>query len=313
MSNLILKKTTTAIFLTIVLVAGTFAATYPSFITGVNAEPYYGMDKDRKSDKKDVSVSSLKCNNINVNVNGLELSVLPPFLGGSEVAAEAVEPNNDDSSFAADNNGDGSQIKDFRFICINNNNNTVIGAEEPVPPVPALLTVKKQVFGCNNIFESGPIEIMDCRDLKNNSTAPWFNCNNSSISNSEYCQSLPENIFDIQVLDDQSTQIQQFKGSEQGTTIKNLDPGTYTVNELKHPTSDNQLGENADAEQDCVNLDGFADGGSLDNTTSNTSYQTICFEYEDEQGNDCSEIALAAGEEKTCIVKNYIRFAFVFI
>ena len=75
----------------------------------------------------------MKCNNINVNVNGLELYVFPPFLGG-EVAAEAVESNTDVNSFSG--NGYGSQIKDFRFICINNNNNTVIEAEEPIPPIP---------------------------------------------------------------------------------------------------------------------------------------------------------------------------------
>jgi len=34
----------------------------------------------------------------------------------------------------------------------------------------------------------------------------------------------------------------------------------------------------------------------------------ICIEYEDEQGNDCSTLTLAAGEDKTCTVKNYIRF-----
>jgi hypothetical protein len=38
LSNIILKKTTSSIFLTIVLIAGTFAAISPSsFITGVNA------------------------------------------------------------------------------------------------------------------------------------------------------------------------------------------------------------------------------------------------------------------------------------
>jgi hypothetical protein len=37
---------------------------------------------DKKSHGKDVSVKSIKCNNINVNVNGLELDVLPPFLTG---------------------------------------------------------------------------------------------------------------------------------------------------------------------------------------------------------------------------------------
>ena len=46
---------------------------------------------DNKEDKKSVSVSTLKCNNINVDVNGLELEVFPPFLGGDEVAATAAE------------------------------------------------------------------------------------------------------------------------------------------------------------------------------------------------------------------------------
>ena len=34
--------------------------------------------------------------------------------------------------------------------------------------------------------------------------------------------------------------------------------------------------------------------------------QPRCFEYEDEQGNDCSTLTLAAGENKLCTVKNYI-------
>jgi hypothetical protein len=82
------------------------------------------------------------------------------------------------------------------------------------------------------------------------------------------------------------------------------------VNEIKNPTNDDfQLGQNPSSEQSCVNA-GFADGGELDNTTSLTNYIDICFEYLDEQDNDCSTITLAAGEERTCTVKNYIRFAF---
>ena len=69
-----------------------------------------------------------------MDVNGLELDVFPPFLANSGLAAEALEGNTDPSSIGG-NNGDGSQINDFRFICINNNNNTVTEAEEePLPP-----------------------------------------------------------------------------------------------------------------------------------------------------------------------------------
>ena len=54
MTKIVLKKTTSAIFLAIVLIAGTFAAISPSFVTIVDAqaistmhnnyEPDYGMD-----------------------------------------------------------------------------------------------------------------------------------------------------------------------------------------------------------------------------------------------------------------------------
>jgi hypothetical protein len=45
------------------------------------AEPYYGMDNNHdKSYGKHVNAKSVKCNNINVNVNGLELDILLPFL-----------------------------------------------------------------------------------------------------------------------------------------------------------------------------------------------------------------------------------------
>jgi hypothetical protein len=192
---------------------------------------------------------------------------------------------------------------DFRFVCINNNDNTVIGGKEPIPPTPpttASLTVKKQIFGCTTDTSAmfcpfGP------------SSTSWLDCNNISISDSQFCLDLPENIFDIQVLDDQNTQIQKFEGSEQGTTIPNIQPGTYTVEEIKIATfTDSQLVENPESEQDCV-IVGFKDGGSL--FTPNHRYTTLCFEYVDEQGNDCSTITLTAGEERTCTVKNYIRFA----
>jgi hypothetical protein len=225
LNKIILRKTNNAIFLAAILVAGTITAFFPSFMVGTaQAVPYPDMDREKKADKKSVSVSSLKCNNINVNVNGLVLDVFPPFLGGEDLAAEAVDDNTDTKSFAG-NNGDNSasQINDFRFICINNNNNTVIEKEQ----TPASLTVKKQLFGCTpiNQFE------MNCSGLRNNSTE-WLDCSNSSISNSIFCQSLPASIFDIE-LRDQNTQIQQFEGSTEGTVIQNLEPGTYIVNEIK--------------------------------------------------------------------------------
>ena len=112
---------------------------------------------------------------------------------------------------------------------------------------------------------------MDCSDLQNNSLAPWLDCNtNSKISDTIYCLSLPESIFDIEVLDDQNSQIQQFEGSEQGTTIPNLQPGTYTVNEIEQPEGnfDNQLADDFTTECKSVSDQEFPDGGLLITTTA---------------------------------------------
>ena len=84
-------------------------------------------------DRKQVNVSSLKCNNININVNGLELYVTST-ISRREVAATATDGETGTDSFA--NNRDDSQINDFRFICINNNNNTVIGIANGGAPTP---------------------------------------------------------------------------------------------------------------------------------------------------------------------------------
>src|SRR5215204_2802440 len=127
------------------LVVGTIAAFSPSFmITSAQAEPYYGQDNNyKKSYGKDVTVKSVKCNNINVNVNGLELNVLPPVLSGlltSETQA-SYEGERGPSSYGSGSggsygSGQSGSDGDFKFVCINNNNNTVIGVddEEPIPP-----------------------------------------------------------------------------------------------------------------------------------------------------------------------------------
>ena len=127
-----LTKKSNALFFGALLLVGTIAASSPLFMLGAQAEPYYGMDKDRKV----VSVSSLKCNNINVNVNGLELDVLPPALSTLLTGGEA---DDDLYSYGSGNGNYGSESSgsetDLRFICINNNNNTVI-EEEQIPPPP---------------------------------------------------------------------------------------------------------------------------------------------------------------------------------
>jgi hypothetical protein len=159
LNNKILSiKNTSAIFLATVLVAGTIALSSPSFMTNVSAqsESYYGMDnnnyksqygQDNKYKSKDsnVVVKKINCNNVNVNVNGLELNGLPPFLGNL-LASEGQDGYGDASSFGSSSYGYGEQSgydknnNSFKFVCVNNNNNTVVFVNEttPEPPEPTI-------------------------------------------------------------------------------------------------------------------------------------------------------------------------------
>ena len=317
MNNKILSTKFNAIFLVAILIAGTIAAISPSFIIGAQAQEYYGMDKIyKKSLGKDVSVKSIKCNNVNVNVNGLELNLTSvPFLSGL-LASEADEGERGAGSYGSGerNYGDGQQSgydnnNSFKFICINNNNNTVVGGEEPVLPEPQTgsLTVNKEIYGCNNFTTNPPPQTtqMSCPFFI--SPIEWILCDDPEISNTAQCQNLTEDQFDIEVLDDQGNQIAEFEGSVQGETIDNLEPGTYIVNEIEAPPFvPNQLSEDLDIRELCTG-NGFDGGGAFINTITSSRYD-ICIEYEDEQGNDCSTVTLAAGQERTCTVKNYILF-----
>ena len=111
-----------------------------------------------ESYEKDVRVTSLNCNNINVNVNGLKPEVSPPSLstlltnGEIDDALYSYESNsrNYDSETSGPEN-------DLRYICINNNNNTVIEEElipltPPEPPTP-FINSKENKFLVVIIFQ----------------------------------------------------------------------------------------------------------------------------------------------------------------
>ena len=183
-----------AAFLATVLVAGIIALSSPSFMVGAQAEPGYGMDrydkkssygKDNDKSKDSVIVKKVKCNNVNVNVNGLELDLTSvPFLSGL-LASEADEGDNGAGSYGSGEGSYGdkksSSDKSFKFICINNNNNTVVEDGDGVtPPVP--------VDECESCFENitltfpitvtlpplGTITIEDFEELCNLIFSPPF-------------------------------------------------------------------------------------------------------------------------------------------
>jgi hypothetical protein len=188
-----------AAFLATVLFAGIIALSHPSFMVGAQAVPEYGMDSyDKKSNGKDVSIKKVKCNNINVNVNGLTLNTTSvPFLSdllGSE--AHADEGDNGASSYGKGGSygSDGSygdkksgSDKSFKFICINNNNNNVGGGNVTVPPVPP-------VDGCLDCFtpqnEGGelPPPFVELLEAYLNFFQPTFNGVEDVGSILELCQ-----------------------------------------------------------------------------------------------------------------------------
>ena len=148
MTKKLLIKRISAIYLAIVLVAGTITLFSPSFMTGAQAQEYYGgmennyenhYGKDTyksKDSNSSVNVKKIKCNNINVNVNGLELNTTSvPFLSNL-LASEAQASGEGERGASSYGSGHSGSDGDFKFVCINNNNNTVVVEEEPlIPPV----------------------------------------------------------------------------------------------------------------------------------------------------------------------------------
>src|SRR5215208_4817738 len=120
-------------------------------MAGAKAQQDYGIENnyDKKSNGKDVSVKSIKCNNVNVNVNGLELNGLPPFLNNL-LASDGQDGYGDASSYGSGSYGNvgqsGYDNNSFKFVCINNNNNTVVVEEPPVPPE---VNECEECFGAN--------------------------------------------------------------------------------------------------------------------------------------------------------------------
>ena len=141
MNSKIVSTKFNAIFLAAILVAGTITAVYPSFVIGAEAQSEtlyevdsykqpYGKDSYKSKDSSSAIVKKVKCNNINVNVNGLEITALPPSLSGllTDDAQATDEGERGASSYGSGEGsyGSGGQSgydnkNSFKFVCINNN------------------------------------------------------------------------------------------------------------------------------------------------------------------------------------------------
>ena len=166
-------------FLAFILVTGTIALSSPSSMRDVQAQQGYdGIDNNYENDygkdnsyksKDNKIVKKVNCNNINVNLNGLELSGLPPSLAGLLNGGEG-----DVNSYGS---YDGSEVQqsgydnnnnNFKFVCINNNNNTVI-EEEGEGEEPKLPELCEECFGANITLQGAIVNFL-VNNANNNNT-----------------------------------------------------------------------------------------------------------------------------------------------
>jgi endonuclease/exonuclease/phosphatase family metal-dependent hydrolase len=175
LNKIVSTKKISAIFLAIVLIGGTIFTFSSSFIRGAQAELDYGLDSDKDNnsykskDSSNVIVKKIKCNNINANLNGfngLKLNALPTsFNALATNEAKAANEGEIGASFSGsgerNTNGYQHNDKDFRFVCINNNNFEVVETS------PEPLT-------CEECFTENPLTLMTWNIYQGADLSPIF-------------------------------------------------------------------------------------------------------------------------------------------
>ena len=107
-----------------------------------NYENHYGKDSYKSKESSSVFVKKINCNNINVNVNGLDVNVLSPVINGLASEAQTADEGQTGASYYGSGKtsygGQSGSDNDFKFICINNNNNnnTVVVGNGTTTPEP---------------------------------------------------------------------------------------------------------------------------------------------------------------------------------
>ena len=81
MNRLSIARRTISLFLSFILIFGTITAIFQSFIGGINAQaaPDYMMDT-YKSKFSSIKKDDIDLTNLNLNINGLNLTALPDSL-----------------------------------------------------------------------------------------------------------------------------------------------------------------------------------------------------------------------------------------
>ena len=237
MNKIVSIKNTSAIFLATLLVLGTISTILPS----VQAQPYYedtyeadypsysqdyeqeypSYKPDYKSkDSSSSVINKIKCNNINSNNNGVDVSLGVP--NNDNAIAEAQTADNEGQETTAnglygERNGYKQKDNGFKFVCVNNNDNennvVVVNETTPTPPPPPPDTITceecfeenltpEQLAGLNSFLETRlpsflvnlNLEI-DVDDLASYCTVLSLSLTEEALSNSVQVILLSTNVF----------------------------------------------------------------------------------------------------------------------
>ena len=157
MNILSTARKTISLFLVFILTEGTTTAFFPSsssFITEVRAlSDYEMMMGESKSQYLPYKKDDIKCNNFNLNANGLNVNAIPKPLSALRPAqAQAEDGNIGTSTFGNDEKRFGSDNKDFAFKCVNNKDNELIRSPTtPTLPPPCEVTVDTITTGIGDV------------------------------------------------------------------------------------------------------------------------------------------------------------------
>jgi hypothetical protein len=254
LNNKILStKRNSAIFLATVLVAGIIALSSPSFMTGAQAVPQHGMEreygsyeqqpeygsyeqqpeypsykpdykpsygKDNYKSKDSVSINKLKCINNNVNINGNNTGDINVGNSGKSATGSGTDDEGYLGVGSFDGNGEEgydngyNKQKDQGFTCIINNNNN-----------------NTNIGGGNQTPEQRATldvtKLVTCQEADDSALVPSIQ--QISADCDQLVNVITEDQFHITVTDT-NVNPPEFLGSETGQSVT-LDAGPFTVTE----------------------------------------------------------------------------------
>jgi hypothetical protein len=133
---------------------------YSSYKDNYKSE-YSSYEKDKSKDSSSsVSIKKIKCNNINANLNGIGVNIGLPNGNGPVTdpiaEAQALDDEGTESFVSNGESRHSDTNTNSRIICINNNDNTVVGegGEEPISEIC------EECFAANSTLQTAIIDAL---------------------------------------------------------------------------------------------------------------------------------------------------------